>query len=140
MYGIQKCNLGVLSWNFFSCSEVSHKLIVNNLKRFEENFMVAFFVFRKKSGNSRKLAKSDKNYIKSRNATIKLSLNRFKLSTICLCDNLPHVKHFQLKTPRLHFLDSIHLGVFRKSIGAKVKVSSNHLKFCKGCIYDISKA
>ena len=38
-------------------------------------------------GNSRKLIKSDKNYIKSINSIIKISLNRIKLFTMCLCDN-----------------------------------------------------
>ena len=29
--------------------------------------------------------------------------------------------------------------VSKKLVAAKVKISSYHLKFCKGCFYDISK-
>ena len=53
--------------------------------------MMVFFS-EKKSGNSRKITKSDKNYIKLRNAIIKLSLNCFKFFTMCLFDKWPHVK------------------------------------------------
>ena len=40
-----------------------------------------------KNDNSIKVKKSDKNYIKSENSTKRLSTNRLKLFTVCLCDN-----------------------------------------------------
>ena len=46
--------------------------IMYNLKRFKESFIVAFLVFLKKKGYTRKATKSDKNYIKSRNATVEI--------------------------------------------------------------------
>ena len=82
--GSKKCNLEIFSLNFFTCSQLSHKHIANNLKRFKKNLRVAFHVLKKKTENARKLTKRDKNYIKSRNATIKLSqtvLNFYQ----CVC-------------------------------------------------------
>ena len=49
------------------------------------------FSLLEKTESSTKVTKSDKNYIKSRNAKLKLSLNRFKLFTISLYNNGPHV-------------------------------------------------
>ena len=43
---------------FFTSSQLSHKRIVNNLKRIKESFLVAFLVF-EKQGKLRKLMKCD---------------------------------------------------------------------------------
>ena len=51
----------------------------------------------KKTKRSRKLTKKIKKFIKSRNATIKIYLNRFKLITTCFLDNWPHVKKYSTK-------------------------------------------
>ena len=49
MYGIQKMQLRSFKLIlFFTCGSLSQKHIVNDWKKFNENFMVAFFILLKK--------------------------------------------------------------------------------------------
>ena len=59
---------------------------------------------------------------------------------MCFSDNFYEEK-FQIKTLKSNLLSSIQFVrmVFIKLISAKVKVSSNHLKFCTGCFLVFAK-
>ena len=69
-------------------------------------------------------------FLKSRSATIKLSLNCLKLCKMSFFDNMPHVKKVTAKNSKVECFGShtVCIGmIFKKSNGACVKVSLNHI-------------
>ena len=101
---------------------------MNNLKRFKESLQYKTFFLKNKLEIYYNLQK-EKKITQNQEIPQKFSLYRFKLFTICLFVNQPKVKKNQLKTPKSHFLDPIHFGIFIGLVfRISVKVSSNHLK------------
>ena len=91
MYGIGKMQPWSFKLKFFLNVELSHKHIVNKLKQFKESFRVEFLDFIKFLSLFVSFLKYPFLFQKTKNVTIKLSLNHFKLFTTCLCDNWSHV-------------------------------------------------
>ena len=97
-------NFRIFSWNFYTFGPSSKKHIVHNLRWFKDllrrfSILCSFYPFFKFSWLS-----SFFFLRKTRNAIIKLSLNRFKLCTMFFCDNWSHVKKILSKTVRLKYL------------------------------------